>query len=356
MASGVLPPSLRSTTSSSRTIPWLANQRSLHPVDILEAKIRSRIRRGQSSPTSMRGDATASLGDLARPEDGPQPALRGRGILDESQLCGDVDSRAGRRRSRTSRERAARSCSNIPAVPAQPFRRSSTTRPMRATFPGERDPVNDSLAARQLYARHLYVLTMALADTNALLTDLQKTNPSCHVRRRGAVDCPVGRERGCLSRPQQHHDSLPLRPEPVHGGNRLEPPDNTPQHTVWGCKRPELLITETLAFHDRRTQDLNDEVVDKSKPGRITTNPERALTAGSRPIRERRRTRASIRGYRPQGSLFVELYNPWTILEPRTTIDLGPSPPTGPNWPNGGVQLDEDDARGRRQDRRPSGG
>ncbi len=37
-------------------------------------------------------------------------------------------------------------------------------------------------------------------------------------------------------------------------------PDNTPLHTVWGCKRPELLITETLAFHDVRTQDLNTEI------------------------------------------------------------------------------------------------
>ena len=27
--------------------------------------------------------------------------------------------------------------------------------------------------------------------------------------------------------------------------------------------------------------------------------------------------------FRPQGSLFVELYNPWTVLEPRTA-DLGP--------------------------------
>lgn len=25
---------------------------------------------------------------------------------------------------------------------------------------------------------------------------------------------------------------------------------------VWGCERPELLITETLAFHDRRVEDL----------------------------------------------------------------------------------------------------
>ena len=99
---------------------------------------------------------------------------------------------------------------------------SSTTRPMRGVSTGSNGRVNDSLAARQLYARHLYVLAMALADTAALLADLQKTNPSGHDRRRDALDCPVGRERGRLSRPQQHHDSFPLRPEPVQR-QRLEP-------------------------------------------------------------------------------------------------------------------------------------
>jgi hypothetical protein len=29
-----------------------------------------------------------------------------------------------------------------------------------------------------------------------------------------------------------------------------------PSKTVWGCERPELLITETFAWHDRRTDDL----------------------------------------------------------------------------------------------------
>ena len=28
---------------------------------------------------------------------------------------------------------------------------------------------------------------------------------------------------------------------------------------VWGCERPELLISESIVFHDRRTEDLDDE-------------------------------------------------------------------------------------------------
>ena len=28
---------------------------------------------------------------------------------------------------------------------------------------------------------------------------------------------------------------------------------------VWGCERPELLISESIVFHDRRTEDLSNE-------------------------------------------------------------------------------------------------
>ena len=38
--------------------------------------------------------------------------------------------------------------------------------------------VNDSLTARQLFARHLYVLTLALADSAALAADYQRANPT----------------------------------------------------------------------------------------------------------------------------------------------------------------------------------
>ena len=60
---------------------------------------------------------------------------------------------------------------------------------------------------------------------------------------------------------------FPYDPNPFSGNGWGSSPGTStrPQYTVWGCKRPELLITETLAFHDRRTQDLSNEVFDTKK-------------------------------------------------------------------------------------------
>ena len=80
---------------------------------------------------------------------------------------------------------------------------------------------------------------------------------------------------------------------------------------VWGAERPELLITETLAFHDRRTEDL------KSPPG--TKNGDDTL-AGTDKTLTLDKPAASGQSQslpinldqrmRPKGSLFVEVYNP----------------------------------------------
>ena len=77
---------------------------------------------------------------------------------------------------------------------------------------------------------------------------------------------------------------------------------------VWGAERPELLITETLAFHDRRTENLlsaestggHGQVEKKSGP---TTPPPGSQYYPDSDLDQ---------GLRPQGSAFVELYNPWS--------------------------------------------
>jgi hypothetical protein len=183
--------------------------------------------------------------------------------------------------------------------------------------------VTDSLAARQLYARHLYVLMMALADTNAILTDLKKINPNAgpeDVARsiaQWSVNVVAYRDHNGIMIPFCY-DPTPF------SGNGWAPPATKPtatptdriKYTVWGCKRPELLITETLAFHDRRTEDRNDEVVDKKKPG---ADPKRVDPGTTSETDPKKHDPGFNSKFRPQGSLFVEFYNPWTMLEPRTT-------------------------------------
>ena len=63
---------------------------------------------------------------------------------------------------------------------------------------------------------------------------------------------------------------------------------------VWGCERPELLITETLATHDRGIADTANDVT-----GQLVADGDDDWD----------------QKYRPRGSLFVELYNPWGFTE-----------------------------------------
>jgi len=75
---------------------------------------------------------------------------------------------------------------------------------------------------------------------------------------------------------------------------------------AWGTEKPELLITETFATHDTRTEDLDDEEqVDPMLKAKVTDidNPDNDF--------DQKR--------RPQGSVFLELFNPNLL----TTIDLG---------------------------------
>ena len=82
--------------------------------------------------------------------------------------------------------------------------------------------------------------------------------------------------------------------------------------TVWGCKRPQLLISETFAIHDRRTQDTKDEVDPSATEG---DDGKAALYYNDT---GQPHDASFDQSYRPQGSLFVELYNPSSPWEPQS--------------------------------------
>lgn len=64
---------------------------------------------------------------------------------------------------------------------------------------------------------------------------------------------------------------------------------------VWGCERPEILITETIAWHDRCTDDTAN---DSTSHAVIDKDP----TQADNDFDQRRR---------PRGAFFIELYSPW---------------------------------------------
>jgi hypothetical protein len=184
---------------------------------------------------------------------------------------------------------------------------------------GTYDNTNDAVRARQLFARHLYVLMMLLKDqyqtdgTTPVNIDFDgdPTNDTPQETARGIAQWAVNvvdfRDRDSIMTPFEY-DIFPFKDDAgagtttwnVDGDISSTSADNTAtayRGLVWGCERPELLITETLAFHDRRTEDDNKE---NATPKGKTTDalPNKDTDFDQRLL--------------PLGSLFVELYNPWT--------------------------------------------
>ncbi len=166
------------------------------------------------------------------------------------------------------------------------------------------DPDNDGTpgtryyaAARQDYARHLYVMML-------LLMNYDGTDPAVARQvAQWAINIVDFRDRDSIMTPFEYDEN------PFDGWNAdgLVAVVNPGCGVVWGCERPELLITETLAFHDRRTEDRNDELPYPLKDDALYCDPEKNPGPRNDLDYDQRR--------RPQGSLFVELYNPWTDNE-----------------------------------------
>ena len=183
-----------------------------------------------------------------------------------------------------------------------------------------------SLEARQLYARYLYVLAMLLAERDALkpLVAAQMGIPVASVTpndippflAQWAVNVVDFYDRDSIMTPFQYD----LNPFTSAGWTAPTGVPTSTTNLVWGCERPELLITETLAFHDRRTEDLAD--FGYSYPPTVSDKKETDIGDNIDDFDQQ---------YKPQGSLFVELYNPWSDLEPRPYELCNPS--------NGGVDL-----------------
>ena len=196
--------------------------------------------------------------------------------------------------------------------------------------------LNAGMQARLFYARNLYCLALLLLNPEGTL-DADRSVRSLLARKQLAqwavnvVDFydrdsimtrfpyvlnPFGAEwRSQNGWPTNPNDTA--FEDPQRGG------------VVWGVERPELLITETLAIHDRRTTDTAEDEPNK-----------KTVADGDNDFDQK---------FRPQGSLFIELYNPWSrddvpsgdvhltkpnLVHPATAaVNLAQETPTTPAWP-----------------------
>ncbi|MDZ4780879.1 MAG: hypothetical protein SGJ19_11550 [Planctomycetia bacterium] len=136
-----------------------------------------------------------------------------------------------------------------------------------ASSPRGNDP--DELNARMEYAKHLYVLMMLLVDNQFYTTDgwndTTGANTKLEVARRIAqwvVNVVDFRDRDSIMTGFEFDldpftDDVPdpnNNPWDVDGDLTTDEGANI-REIAWGCERPELLITETISTHERRTAD-----------------------------------------------------------------------------------------------------
>lgn len=159
---------------------------------------------------------------------------------------------------------------------------------------------------RQLLARHLYCLAMLLKDPNFVIIDGDTNTDDRIVTARyiaqWAINVVDFRDSDVTMTPFEF-DADPFNAdgwnEAIDGDPSTDDTTAPDRQIVWGCEQPELLLTEAVAGHDRRTEDLDTEGDDDDAAGSPTSttdpfNPD--VDFDSR--------------LRPHGFAFVEIYNP----------------------------------------------
>ncbi len=170
-------------------------------------------------------------------------------------------------------------------------------------------PDTDAFRARHLYAKHLYVMMMALKP-RLLNIDFDGDGASTQIETaygiaQWAINVVDFRDSDAIMTPFEF-DILPFNDNSgsnpqfntygwdVDGILNTADDANAERGLVWGCERPELLISEVTAFHDRRTEDRN------TPGGRVDPS---GMDPTADPNFDQR--------LMPRGSFFLELYNPW---------------------------------------------
>lgn len=163
---------------------------------------------------------------------------------------------------------------------------------------------------RHLLARHLYTLTLTLIAPENYCASATPTEIDLELARRvaqWAVNVVDFRDADNIMTPFEY-DVNPFDGwdvDGIIGQNSPDDSDTTTRGLVWGTEKPELVMTETLAWHDRRTDDLP----------RAYTFPDGSrdtqMADPADPAADPNADKDFDQQYRPQGALFVEIHNPW---------------------------------------------
>ncbi|MBH55716.1 MAG: hypothetical protein CMJ82_00835 [Planctomycetaceae bacterium] len=163
----------------------------------------------------------------------------------------------------------------------------------------------DAFLARYHYARQLYVLTMLVNERpnidfnlNGIRDDYSGDNVSDETQyniAQWAANAVDFRDVDAIMTPFEF-DINPFNGWDVDGIIGTADDAHPERALVWGCERPELLISESIVFHDRRTEDLSNE---------------QPLPAGDQAAQIGMGDDNSDQRLLPRSGAFFELYNPW---------------------------------------------
>ncbi|MEX1040490.1 MAG: hypothetical protein WDZ51_07665 [Pirellulaceae bacterium] len=196
-------------------------------------------------------------------------------------------------------------------------------------------------ASRQLMARHLYVLMLLITDPKYVhptvddsLDELERRELTLRRIAQWAINVVDYRDKDGVMTPFEYDlnpftdsDGSRVTTWNVDGDIRSTSPDTALAHrrVVWGAEAPDLIITETLAFHDRRTRDTEWD----DGPGSRRNSP---ASMNHDPTLDQYRI--------PQGSLFMEFYNPRNTIGNFGALNSVPSTqPKDLYGPNGELHL-----------------
>ncbi|MEO2049011.1 MAG: hypothetical protein ABGX16_20835 [Pirellulales bacterium] len=265
----------------------------------------------------LRMDINRPLGNGRDDQENSAVGTLGKGVVDEPLEVGEINNSTWR----------TGAVAVQPGDPIEKFQQANFNYPYDEVDDGSGNGTTTLVPTdpRHLMARYLYVLAMTLVDP----FDPSTTEGKAKVRQlaQWAINVVDFRDPDSIMSAFEY-DINPFDGWDVDGNaNHTLGPNNTndggtgdddkavDRDVVWGCERPELLITETIAWHDLRTEDLANE-----DPAIDPDTDELQDAAGSSdPLNEPNGEFDQLR--QPRGAFFLELYNPWPT-NPAANADI----------------------------------